>query len=154
MSADVDADTIAGIVARWNADTALTAALPAAHLTSEYTPVRKGEAIAYPYADVTVAQAKAAERQSPFRTLSKYLDYRKVTFTVRQVGKAATGALLALVRDAFAESQALTIPNATWKRTLRLPDGDRVERERDRRFGEDVWRGVLVLEIWSERTEA
>lgn len=152
MSADVDADTIAAVVARWQADASLTAALPVARLTSEYTPVKKGEAITYPYADVKVEQSKPAMYQAPVQSGSKYLDFRKVTFQVRQVGKAATGALLALVRDAFAESKTLTAVNGTWKRTLRLDD--RVEREKDRRFGEDVHRGTLVLEVWQERTEA
>lgn len=155
MSADVDADTLAGITAVWTATdaaaVALALALPVERLTSDYTPMKKGEPIAYPYADVVVTQSRPGLYQAPVRSGSAYLDYRKVIVTVRDVGKAKVGQHLAKLRDVFAESRSLSVGNGTWKRTLR--QDDRVEREKDRRFGEDVYRGVLQLEIWSERSE-
>lgn len=155
MSADVDADTLAGIVAAWSAvdaaAVALATALPVSRLTSEYTPVKKGEAITYPYADVVVSQSKPPLRQAPVIAGAKYLDYRKVVLQVRDVGKAKTGQHLAKLRDVFAETRSLTVANGTWKRTVKLDD--KVEREKDRRFGDDVWRGTLTLELWQERSE-
>lgn len=157
MSADVDADVLAGITTAWvatdSAAVALAAALPLDRLHSDYTPAKKGQALPMPYADVVVTQARPALYEAPVKSGSKYLHYAKVLMVVRDVGKAKVGEALGKLRTVFAESRALVIPGSTWRRTLRLPEGDRNEREKDRRFGEDVYRGVLALEIWVERTE-
>ncbi len=157
MSADVDADVLAGITAVWAAPdaaaVALAAALPLERLHSDYTPAKKGQAPVMPYADVVVTQSRPALYEAPVKSGSKFLHYAKVILTVRAVGKAVAGAALGLLRTALAETRVLVIPGSTWRRTLRLPEGDRVEREKDRRFGEDVYKGVLALEIWVERAE-
>jgi hypothetical protein len=157
VSLDVDADIVAGIVNAWAATdpaaAALRDALPLERLHSDYTPAKKGQALQMPYADVVVTQARPPLQQAPVKSGSKYLHYAKVLLVVRDVGKAKTGQALGKLRGAFPESRQLSIPDSTWLRTLRLPEGDRVEREKDRRFGEDVHKGTLALELWVERTE-
>lgn len=149
MSAD--ADTMQALKGMWECNTPLQGALPFDRVHSDYTPARKGQALPMPYADVVCKRGKDALRQSPVTAGSPYCDFRLLTVTVRAVGKATADALLTLVRAALSERLAPTIPNATWVSTD-VKD-DHVEREKDRRFGEDVYKGVLQLEIASTRTE-
>jgi len=141
----VDDDTKAGFVTRWKA----TAGLLAAFATG---PVSGNLPSPQPSLYVGIACEQGPqpnEYYAPVATGAPYIDYRKVTLTIR--GIEATVSDVVNKAAAAYSWKSFTIPGATQlMHCLPLDDG-RMEKDPDRKSGEEIWLGVLTYEVMTQR---
>lgn len=146
MTASVeDAETLKAIAAVWDATAPLKAKIPSDRRLSGELPTG-----AEPYAQLACTISRPPEKFAPVVSGSKFLDFRKVTIKIWQIGQQACADILKLVVAAFPEYLVLALDGGTCKRVKSL--GNTVEKDKQK-AGDDRWKGTLTLEVWSERAE-
>jgi hypothetical protein len=149
VSTVADDDTMAGFVAAWKADTG------AGGLNTLYPGGPKAGRVpapqTMPYAGIACEQWKGPEFMAPVTAGAPYLDYRKVTLTVR-AKKADAVAVLSRVKAVYGDKVPanLVIPNATVRWVEHL-DQDRLAEDPARKQGEDVWQGIATYGVSTQR---
>ncbi len=144
MSADTDLEK--GVQTLWATNSAIANLVPGGLFTESV----KGN-LTMPYAQAMSRKSRNPEYQAPVIKGDPYLDYRKLTFTLVGVGKAAVGDLLEQIKPLFPQS-GFPIPNAEIRRCVPMDGGEEVvEDETASKSGDKVFRGTLMYEIWAVR---
>jgi hypothetical protein len=144
MSADND--VMVAVKDRWDADASLPTLVPGG--------LRSGRLVAStattPRAQLEVQQGPTPNQYFAPATVGKgYIDYRMVTLTVRGL-KAAVETALDRVQVVF-DWKTLTVSNATFL-ACRPIDSPRLQIEGETKSGDDVWAGVAMYEVMTQRT--
>ncbi len=148
-SGSEDEDTLETVRAYWAADTAMQLLLPGGpqlgRIVPPAGPLR-------PYAAVRVQQGPTPNAyQAPATSGAGYHDYRHVT--VQVLGrKADVVAGLGHVRRLYEWAPDLAVPGGRLLRCMPLAGAPHLLQDGRRKDGEDVWRGLHELEIWTVRT--
>jgi hypothetical protein len=137
----MDSDTIQGFITKWNATTSLTTPISGGIYSG-----RAHSDPVMPYAKIKSQKAKEMEPDS----CGSYIDYRKVTIEVYQVGEVTTGDLLKTIMETFnSTSLTLTIPNSSFRQCWLIEDT--LEQDPKTKDGDDVWIGRAIFEVMSTR---
>jgi hypothetical protein len=80
---------------------------------------------------------------------AKYIDYRKVTFTIRAVGTIAMGSIAEAIKTAF-NCRTFTVPNAEFMACILRKES--MDPEQRQKQGNDVRKAVQEYELVTERT--
>jgi hypothetical protein len=148
VSTVADDDTMAGFVAAWKATPFLAAAFPAGPVAGRIPSPQPN-----PYVGIACEQWQPPEYVGTVAPGQTYLDYRKVTLTVRGA-KALVVELLSRVKLVYGNRvpAGLAIPNAQRVRWVEPLDEDRLEEDGARKQGEDIWKGVATYGVSTQRT--
>lgn len=143
MSAD--SDGLSAIKTKWDSVPALSTAI-ASGLHEGDVPA--GSAL--PTCQVKIAQGKEPVYFAAGALASTaYIDYRKVTFTLRGVGTTNLGTPTEAIKSAF-NCKTFTVPNAEFMSCILRSES--MDPEQKQKAGNDVRKSVLEFELVTQRT--
>lgn len=143
MSAD--SDGLAAIKTKWDSVPALSTSVPSGLHEGD---VPAGSAL--PTCQVRISQARPPVTFAAGALMATaYIDYRKVTFTLRGVGTTNLGTPAEAIKSAF-NGKEFSVPNAEFMACLLM--NETMDPEQVQKQGNDVRKAVLEFELVTQRT--
>lgn len=148
MSSSPDDDTMTAALSTWNGNAALVAAVPGGLKAGRLQSPVDGT----PYAQMTVSLGPSGiTYMSGTGTGPRpCIDNRKLNIEIRGK-KADVAAALAIARGVY-EGKVLSVPNAQFMACLMLPESGTLTQDPKTKAGDDVWIGVVAVEVRTSRT--